>query len=790
MKGTNKFDNIWKSRKTDKARLGNSLNVFTLIFPIVALFVVFFAGSARAVGEEDVAGPFPSWANVRTDYGAKGDSTTDDTAAIQKALDSLGFGTTTLYFPAGTYRITRTLNLTARIYVNLVGEDPSKTKIIWGGKSSGKGSTMLYLDGVAYSRIDRLTFDGRRNSDVAIDESWAGSGEYFDTGNQYANDTFENVGTGFLCGNLGQGCAETSMLNDKFINDYVAGVAMKNFNALDMFIWRSFFKNDTFGVTNNAGAGNFHVYDSVFEGSTSSDIAIGNTGLFNFRGNYSIDSNQFISAGGTNNPANITIESNTVLDTVSPNSITIGNLGPVILLDNTIRSREGMKKGPVVVAAGFSRTDLFSLGNTFTVYSPIYSSGRLHSINDKVVDRSRINIAMPTLPGTSPKDNLTIFEVAPGSTAAKIQKVINQAASSRSDRSVVHLPRGSYLVDRTLEVPANTDIQIVGDGYYSRLAWVGKTTGPVLRLEGPSKATLREFSVNGNGHSADGIEVDDADQPGSRIFMESTFLSYSYTNLFVEALDNTNVELHDFEHKGAQNSANDAVSVKVTGRTSTTHNLWSGGETNIFAGASSGNNVNYEVSNGAHLGVRDIWNEPGGGGGQQIATITGNSAFTYVGSAVYQSKCSSTPAMTFNNFHGMAVLLNLNMSCNVDISGNGSAAKVAAIGLVSAERYFFTNEANPAAEIELLNGRMSASPPAGSGTSETPEQGVLDASFLTSALEQIRVERPTLLLSLPTGVTDVRVYRVFVDSAINGIHLEASHTAVPQVRNPLSSHIQ
>ena len=99
----------------------------------------------RNTGEE-FAGPFPSWKNVKTDYGAKGDGVTDDTAAIQQALDELKNVLTNhwcvLYFPAGTYRITDTLHSTDRrehndyAGANLIGEDAATTILRWDGPAN------------------------------------------------------------------------------------------------------------------------------------------------------------------------------------------------------------------------------------------------------------------------------------------------------------------------------------------------------------------------------------------------------------------------------------------------------------------------------------------------------------------------------------------------------------------------------------------------------------------------------------------------------------------------------
>lgn len=53
-------------------------------------------------------------------HGAKGDGTTDDTSAIQEAINSLPNGGV-VFFPTGTYKVTATLNLTSSDNVRLIG---------------------------------------------------------------------------------------------------------------------------------------------------------------------------------------------------------------------------------------------------------------------------------------------------------------------------------------------------------------------------------------------------------------------------------------------------------------------------------------------------------------------------------------------------------------------------------------------------------------------------------------------------------------------------------------------
>ena len=127
---------------------------------------VFAQTPANKATDEEFNGPFASWRNIKTFYGAAGDGVTDDTAKIQQALDDLKTVKTNnwsvLYFPAGIYRITSTLT-TARAahedYLggDIIGENPATTILRWDGPSGGD---MFHFD-AWYNKLSRITFDGQ-----------------------------------------------------------------------------------------------------------------------------------------------------------------------------------------------------------------------------------------------------------------------------------------------------------------------------------------------------------------------------------------------------------------------------------------------------------------------------------------------------------------------------------------------------------------------------------------------------------------------------------------------------
>ncbi|MFM8634175.1 MAG: hypothetical protein ACKOEX_05105, partial [Planctomycetia bacterium] len=145
---------------------------------------------------------------------------------------------------------------------------------------------------------------------------------------------------------------------------------------------------------------------------------------------------------------------------------------------------------------------------------------------------------------------------------------------------------------------------------------IGSGIDPVIRVQGPSQATLRSFLVNG-GNGAVGILAENCDQAGGRFFGEQLNASGFEYGFVSDGLQQSQVELRDAGHNGMQ---------VVGGGPGT--NAWVA----IFSGASSRNRHHapgihlYDVQNDGRLFVRDIWYE---GDSWSLMNLTGSGEFAY-----------------------------------------------------------------------------------------------------------------------------------------------------------------
>ncbi|MFB9243960.1 glycoside hydrolase family 55 protein [Massilia antarctica] len=283
-----------------------------------------------SVTAEEAVGPFASWGDVKA-YGAVGDGKADDTDALQRALDDMNKyinnvdgwkiekpgSPAVLYFPAGTYRITKTLVSKNQFGASLVGQNPATSVIAWDGPAGG---TMLIADGVFGGKYARLTWDGRKKAGIGVAHWWNKKTPQYGASPEHVDEVFVDMGVGIVAGCCGSSStkashpgtdwvageynnldSEGSVKRTKFIRNTVAGVSSESFNALDWWVMDSEFTDCARGVTNalvgpSEGGGNIHVYRNLFQRSTFADIHVGTVRWHSMHNNVSVGSQRFLHA--------------------------------------------------------------------------------------------------------------------------------------------------------------------------------------------------------------------------------------------------------------------------------------------------------------------------------------------------------------------------------------------------------------------------------------------------------------------------------------------------------------
>jgi len=173
-------------------------NKYNTLKGVVIFLILCVTSLSLSASDEEFVGPFASWRDLKRDYGAAGDGKTNDSKALQRALNELTKHkkACVLYIPAGTYRLTVTVQTNRKEHtdcqgVAVIGEDPSSTILLWDGPADG---TMLQWD-AWYSKISRLAFDGRRQAGTGLLY-----GPAFSTYNETSDLVFRNMKNGLVFG--------------------------------------------------------------------------------------------------------------------------------------------------------------------------------------------------------------------------------------------------------------------------------------------------------------------------------------------------------------------------------------------------------------------------------------------------------------------------------------------------------------------------------------------------------------------------------------------------------------
>ena len=752
---------------------------------VLVMFGALCVLACVAAAAEEFVGPFPSWRDLRRDYGAVGDGKADDTKALQRGLDDLvkHEKACVLYVPAGTYRLTATVKTARKAHtdcqgVAVVGEHPSRAILRWDG---AEGGTMVEWD-AWYSRISRLTLHGGGRAGTALRY-----GPAFSTYNETSDIVFRDAKAGLVFGGpKTHGQAENEVLRCQFLR-CETGIQTVNWNSMDIWVWHCRFEDCGRGIYNVMG--NWHAWHNLFVRSRIADVGVMNLMAFSVVNNTSIGSRCFFdfSTGHTwGSPVSLT--GNRVLDPTGDWAVLLDNAGPYLVVDNVFRL-SGKTRGVRMTWA-----DQTLVGNVYTRPDAVEERGRFRRIAERVVDAKEIPNATPTLPPTPTRRQRKVIEVAPSAGGAVVQAAIDAAAKLVGRRPIVHLPMGRYKVEKTLVIPRGCDVQLVGDGgaeTATRLNWAGPGDGVVLRLEGPSRATLRDFYIH--APQARALVVEHADQPGGRIFADQLNTNGPRDQakgrtaaLRVSGLDHTDVLM-----RALQGSGNGGAWVDVIGGQDA---ATAKGQVSVFTGATGSAAGQYDVRQGGRLVVRGVYHERSSGAltGLHLAdsgTLSIDATrFSYATSA-------KAPTVAAEGFRGLFTLatcmllpVDTKETCRFELRGDGRAASVLALNNqfwvhqpgTSADTVW-RNLARPPARGGLIGCNINTSnkkaapkgfaflasvgdhpDPAKSklGAGPLEDRGGVDDATILRHLAPLRQARVWLPGDAPPGVTDLRIHRV------------------------------
>jgi len=731
-------------------------------------FVLFLVWQSSASAQHDLFfGSFKSWVNLKQAYGATGDGKHDDTRALQLALNDLGSEghAPVLYIPAGTYRITHTLTMQTRTGIGIIGENPESTIIKWDGDSAAK---MFFLNGVSYSEYSRITWDGSNKALVAVAHEWDGKVHYANSGTQHSDEIFRNIGVGLKSGaNMD---AEFDIKRCRFYNCTSTGISLQGWNALDWWVWDCYFENCSNGVSNffpAHGAGNFHVYRSIFKNSSNADISIGNSQFFSFRDNISYNSNCFIAMSQWSNSSPTTIQGNTIICNRNNVMAYLFTKGNVMFLDNTFIVPDSGKNFVISHSDKYQTPppDLTMVGNTFTVKQKSYyldSGGRAINIDNRtgIVATKKLPLIAPV--PFARAANYPVLEVNNKMNSDEIQSVIDKAASQKT-KTLIHFSYGKYNIQKTLKIPGNAEIILIGDGLSSILTWTGNANEAMIEISSPAKATLQNLYLNGMKKS-DCILIRDNDVLGNSIYGDELMLYHGVqANLLVNGFSNTDFRFDNFQH----NYCDTGTSIKMIGTGNKNASIL-----RVFGGESSNGGNSYSVSKGGRILLFDTWYE--NGSTSRFLTLRDNGEFVLNGGKIANTNPAQVPFIDIDSFSGKITLSEIifgspkkTLHFN-DRYGNASLLALGNLNWSDSTNHFFDVHSK-GNSFAMLNNRQNT----GKGSYPLQNMGDTSNNFILKMLSTIRQthvsEKPAAQSKNSSHFT---MQRLMVESGINNVRIE------------------
>jgi Pectate lyase superfamily protein len=721
-------------------------------------------------------GPFSSWSNVKTTYGAVGDGVTDDTAAINNALANVGLGghSPVLYFPPGTYRVTAKLYLHNRQQVEILGHSPSDTTLKYDGPpgtSFSGTSTLLHLDSIQFVLLARFTLDGNGKSMTLLSCSQSSGSIYFDSANTFEDLVFRNSasgGHGIDGGFYGSGFSNEGFTRCKFIG-LAVGLETWNFNALDAWMTDCLFTNCQKAIYVNPGSA--HLYHSVLVDNQADFILAPASSYIELVSNVSYRAGTFLQTMNVGaNMTPILMKGNTIVDAKTP--VVMGQPGPLVMLDNVI----ACTNGPTVSTSNSLQIDLTAIGNTICTANWISigggSGGKTNLVDNFVASRSSLTFAPPVIPPAATNLNRTVVDMPTSITAASLQSAINGAA----DGTVIHVPWSSnadqqWHMTSTVTLPVNRDMRIVGDGDMTKFSWSGSSGGSMFVCPNPSHVTFSQLQLGGSyGSAGSGIAVTGVGNSASRVYLRDV--------TFFQGL-NANVRLGDCPGTVVDIAGNVICQTSVSPASTGINVLLEGrGKVRMIDTDNGVNRISLVCTNGGQFYGESIYNEAGDSFGNRILQVSGNGTVTYMASVLHENigsngdtfERATSNAFSVVNFSG-TFLLGLTSYINdwykVSGSTSGSLMVDGCLTFVSPVGNWPVLNSTGATIVQTKNWNWN------NGESRYPDSGSASAAFTRQMYAQARAEYSDRTPMIRRdGLTDVLLEKVYIQGGQNNLWVQ------------------
>ena len=424
------------------------------------------------------------------------------------------------------------------------------------------------------------------------------------------------------------------------------------------------------------------------------------------------------------------------------------------------------------------------------------------TVGDRVVDPATLStptsVAMPLTP---PRRDRQVFSVArnTGDDAQALQNAID-AAVAAGNRAVVHIRAGyAYTLARTVTIPAGSDIQLIGDGAgreISRLTWGGSGFGPMLLLAGPSRATLRDFTMDGGSP----ILIDNADQIGGRVYAEQlTGFGGSRPAAGAKSFFFNRVEESDITFVASQSGNVYGTGVAIGGPKRAAGQA-APGQITLATGTYEGLQTHGEVLHGAEMTLLALYSE---GARFHMYDLHGSGFLNAIANVDHSVADEFIPTFTVDGFRGrFSYLLNLQGRLTVtaptnwfNFLGDGSAGSaLIALNVFGSSQpgEVVIDDGAPAAQVGYTLNSYSLQTSFAGQVGVEPSDDFLREQL--SLLRAMRLEAPT---ARAAGVTDVKIFRVAATPGRggNGVEIRAAvpadtvaPTAAPALSVQIPSH--